>query len=464
MSRLEDIIAEGKLDSELISEIEASILVSSVDNVNVAYTVSKQLEPSHFSNSEIGRAWAVVSEFLEAGKGKNINLATIQVELNRRDIGFDLSKYVSLTTQDEDVIHAYCELVKKLYFSWYLGNELSSIDVQNVDIIANLDKLKSLANEIENNLLDVSETVHISELADEIDEYLSNDEKPIIYGLGLPGVDEQIIDLAPGNTAIISASPSVGKTSLGIHMAVKNALKGVPVHFFSLEMSRRQLSARILNALVGVSAKNILSKKVDKTGLRKLKGAKHILDKLPLYLSPHPDMPLHTLLQSIRDSKLKNNTQIFIIDYIQLVDVTGRTKREEASLVAQRLKSIALELDVCILFMSQLKRIDSSKNEPDMFDLKETSDLEQSASFIAIMYPDKTGFFDKYKTETETPIFFKVDKQRNGEKFKKLISFNATEMSFSTIMSADMSGYEDRSKGKKSGESKGKDSEDDGTW
>lgn len=452
----------GDTDFRLIQDMEATILVSSINDVNIAYEVSKMIQPHYFTNNEIGRAWALVLENLEANTAKNVNVATIQVEANRRKIDIDLTRYLALVTTDEDTVKSYASKIKDVYLTSYFDEQVLKIRNSAEGVSESVQKIKELANDVENQLSDVSLSMHISEMFEGLEEYLNSTEVPTIYGFGVPGVDEGLVDLAPGNTAIISASPGGGKTSLGIYTAVQNALKGIPVHFFSLEMSKRQITARIINTLVKVSAKKMLTKTLTDKEKQKIIAAKHLIKTLPLHVTPHPDMPLSTLLQSMRDSRLKYNTEIFIVDYIQLVNVVGRTKREEASLVAQRLKSAALELDASIVIMSQLKRID--KLEPDMFDLKETSDLEQSASLIAIMYPDKSGFFDKHKGENSYPIFFKIDKQRNGETFKRLLSFDPVEMSFHTITNADLDGYDNKSKASGDGKESKKDKDDNGDF
>lgn len=445
-------------DVNFIYQVEATVILSCIDDVSKAYDISKFLEAKHFTNDVWGKVWGIIEQKIASEKASQINIATVQLDLQSLKIDTNLTDYLGLITEDLDLVRSYAVKIKELYLNRYFKTELSALQ-DSSDLESSVTRLKDIANSIENELVDVTISKHIGELTDDLLDYLAEEGLPEVFTFGLPnGIDENIVDLSPGNTTIVAATPGGGKTSLGIYMAVKNAMKGDPVHVFSLEMSEHQIVARFLNVLTQIPSKDILLKKVTKEQIKKLKAAKALVDKLPIHITPYPDLPLSTLLQSMRDSRIKHNTKLFIVDYAQLIDYHGqKSTRENMSYISQKLKSVALELDTAIVIMSQLSR--HNDIEPSMFMLKESSDLEQSASLVVLLYPDKLGFFDKYKTEEEYPIFFKVDKQRNGEKFKRLLLFNPSKMDFKVISNADLAAF-DKKKGSSS-ETKKTNKEDD---
>lgn len=413
---------------ELLYNTQATLIISSAHDANIAYEISKHMQPSHFSEPAFQRLWSFIQVKLESNSANDINLTALQLEAQKMELNLDLTEYLDLVVEDTDLLLSYAKIVKSIVLQRKLRNKVDRIFSDSSEISELLENIKLTTNSIENEISDITLSKSLPEMFNDLQEYLATDDLPQIYKFGLPEIDENIIDFAPGNTVIIGATPGVGKTSLGIVTAINNGWAGVPTHFFSLEMSERQLIARFLNAVTGIPAKKILRKALSYEEKENLLLAKRTLERLPIRVTNYADMPLNALLQSMRDSKIKYGTEVFFVDYVQLINYEGRTKREEASFVAQKLKSLALELDACIVQMSQLSR--NNKVEPDMQDLKETSDLEQAASLIILMYMDKLGITDHLKTDLSYPVFFKVAKQRNGSVFKNLLDFIPTKMQY----------------------------------
>lgn len=428
-------------DVELLYTTQATIIVSCAQNLSLAVNINRLLEAKHFRDKTFRRIWQIIATKLEGSRGNDLNLTTMQLELQRREIDLDLTKFMDLIVDDEDVIASYARKIKEISLRDKIKNQVQGMHVEEMDIVDVLEGMKNVILDVENDLTDVSLSKTLPEMLTDLEAYLESDEEAVVYRTGLPEADEHLVDLSPGNMAIIAASPGAGKTSLGVFMAIKNAWMGTPTHFISLEMSERQIIARFLNSITGVSATKMIKKKLTPVELKTIKDARQILEKLPIRISPYVDMPLNVLLQSMRESKARYGTEMFFVDYVQLIRYDGRTKREEASFVAQQLKSISLELDASVVVMSQLSR--NNKVEPDMQDLKETSDLEQAASLIVLLYGDKLGITDHLRTSDSYPVFMKVAKQRNGETFRKLLDFMPTKMQFK-VNAYDMDEYEEQ--------------------
>lgn len=412
---------------KILWDIEATLLVSSVQHASIAHSVANILKPEHFTDTSFGSMWKLFLNKLHKD-GTVPNLVMMQLEGQQFNIDIDMSDLIDYTIADPELAETYALSIKDLWLRNKLRDSFSNMHLDGLVLDEALETARTIVNEISNQRTNVAPALDLHELGVSLLDYVESDDEVKIYQFGMPEIDKDIVDLAPGNTVIIGAQPSVGKTSLGIFMAMKNAMVGVPTHMFSLEMTEHQITSRFQSYITGIPAKTILSKNLTYKELQMLQTANERFKTVPMRVTPYPDMHLDTLIQSMRDSKLQFGTELFLVDYIQLINFQGRTKREEASFIAQKLKSVAMELDACIVLMSQLSRNNSV--EPSMFDLKETSDLEQSASLVVLLYGDKMGVADGLKTEGSYPVFFKIDKQRNGEKFKKTLHFMPKSMQF----------------------------------
>jgi len=421
------------VDIDIIHSMEKQILASAVSYSPVAYNLSRLLDRIDFSQESLGLAFELlkskVDKAIKTSQNFEVNPVLFQIDLNSASIHLDVTDLIEFAVDDVELLTTYANRLRKISVKKQFQTNMFELTNSFEDVEDMLTNAKVKISNLENRLVNSSAYHTLSELGEELLEYLEDATPPRIYKTFISDdFDELLVDLAPSNFAIFGAKPGVSKTSFSLFMAVKNALQGIPSHFFSLEMSKRQLTARILNILTGISGRRILKKEISYDEANLLRKTLDGVKKLPLKLTSHPDMPLSILMQGLRDSRLKFGTELNFIDYIQLVSYSGRKRNEEIAHIAQQLKSASLELDACVVALSQFSRND--KLEPTMDDLKESGDLEQAASFITLMWEELDPQFNDIRMLGIKPVWFKIEKQRNGEKNRRLIAFNQVKMDF----------------------------------
>jgi len=243
-------------------------------------------------------------------------------------------------------------------------------------------------------------------------------------GKGLTGVptgfkrlDQLTSGLQKGNLIIIGARPSVGKTSLGLNIATHIAtVSNHPALIFSLEMSRLELTQRILCAEARVDSQKIVNAQMsDDDWVRINKGIGH-LDEAPIYIDDNPGVSIMEIRAKARRLKSRiGNLGVIVVDYLQLM--TGRSAAEsrqvEISEISRGLKLLARDLETPVIGISQLSRSLESRQDkrPMLSDLRESGSIEQDADLVMFIYRD-----EMYNPESNETGLAEINlaKNRNG--------------------------------------------------
>lgn len=229
------------------------------------------------------------------------------------------------------------------------------------------------------------------------------------YNFSIGMVDHRFYDFTPGNTLVIGARPGVGKTAFALWAALNLAAKNIPVHFISMEMNVWQLGLRIFTAVTGIPGTRFFDTRTKNDELMQIDQVSDLLFKLPLKITSEYNPTLEKIEHVIRESVVKYRTKVFFIDYIQLISNPNADSRHlEVASVAQKMKNLAIELDVAIVELSQLAR--KQNKEPIMADLKESGDIEQAASLIMLLWgEDKKPIEDEESEQEDSEIQRIVD-------------------------------------------------------
>lgn len=232
---------------------------------------------------------------------------------------------------------------------------------------------------------------------------------------GFREFDRATSGLGAGDLMILAARPSMGKTSLAMNIAENVAIdrkQGVAV--FSMEMSAEQLGLRILSSRSGVEMSKLKSGNLGDAEMDALTWAVGRLSDAPLYLDETGGLTPMDLRAKARRLKQNHGIQLLVVDYIQLMHVPGKGENrvQEISEISRQLKSLAKELMIPIIALSQLNRgVEQRDNKrPRMSDLRESGGIEQDADLVVFIYRD--WVYDKSKDEREAEII--IAKQRNG--------------------------------------------------
>lgn len=221
---------------------------------------------------------------------------------------------------------------------------------------------------------------------------------------GLAVIDKKTSGLHDSDLIILAGRPGMGKTSLATNIAFNCAeehLKwqrdggefnyGAPVAFFSLEMSADQLATRILAEQAEISSENLRSGKMSRDEFQQLAMASQRLAELPLYIDDTPALTIAGLRARARRLKRRHGIGLIVVDYLQLLQGSGRAndnRVNEISEISRGLKTLAKELEVPVIALSQLSRAVEQREDkrPMLSDLRESGSIEQDADMVWFIF------------------------------------------------------------------------------
>jgi len=214
---------------------------------------------------------------------------------------------------------------------------------------------------------------------------------------------------------IIAARPSMGKTAFALNVARNAAVEGVPVGFFSLEMSKEQLAMRLLCSEARVDSHKIRTGFLSQQECAKLLAAAGALTDAPIYIDDTANISPLELRAKARRMMADRGLGMVVVDYLQLMKGRENAERreQEISEISRSLKGLAKELNIPVIALSQLNRKVEERHDkrPMLSDLRESGAIEQDADVIMFIYRDEV-----YNKGTAEPGVAEVNigKQRNG--------------------------------------------------
>lgn len=234
---------------------------------------------------------------------------------------------------------------------------------------------------------------------------------------GFIDLDKSTSGLNNSDLIIIAARPAMGKTAFALNLLLNVAkLENKAVLFFSLEMSTSQLYQRLLAIESGVPLHNIKNGFLDDDSWAKVGIATSKLSNTKIFIGDLPNVNVLEIRSYARKMKSRGELDLIVIDYLQLLKGTSRNgdnRQQEISDISRSLKSLARELDVPVIALSQLSRQVESRvdKRPVLSDLRESGAIEQDADIVAFLYRE-----EYYIPETENKGITEliIGKQRNG--------------------------------------------------
>lgn len=235
---------------------------------------------------------------------------------------------------------------------------------------------------------------------------------------------------------VIAGRPSMGKTSFCLNVALNaGADEGLPVGIFSLEMSVQQVVQRMLCAEARVEAYKLRTGRLDHADWPKLTTAAGRLSEAPIFIDDSPSLSILELRAKARRLKAEHDVKMIIIDYLQLLRGVGRpeSRQQEVSEICRSLKSLAKELAIPVVALSQLSRAVEAREDkkPQLADLRESGAIEQDADLVAFIY--RPGYYKAQKSPHEQETYeaeIIIGKQRNGPTGTVNLTFRREFMRF----------------------------------
>jgi len=289
-----------------------------------------------------------------------------------------------------------------------------------------------------------SEFSHIEELLKESFERITQ-----LYesGADVTGVPSGFRDLdritsgfQEGNLVVIAARPSMGKSALGLGVAANLAVrKNVPVALFTLEMSKSEVTQRLMCSEAKVESQRLRSGKLSADDWPRLTAACDKLAKAPIYVDDTGSITMMEIRSKARRLKGKRpDLGLIIVDYMQLMTsgMSAENRVQEVSQISRSLKVLARDLDVPIVALSQLSRAVEQRHDkrPILSDLRESGSIEQDADIVMFIYRDE--YYNSEESDQQGLAEVIVAKHRNGPTDTVKLSFLKRYAKFSDLAAA----------------------------
>ena len=310
-----------------------------------------------------------------------------------------------------------------------ISNEIiETAYLESTDVFDLLDQAESKLYDVtQGNIKKSSETAQnlVLEAKKRIED-ISNREGLSGISTGFEKLDKLTSGWQSSDLIIIAARPGMGKTALTLSMARKiSVTKGIPVAFFSLEMSSVQLITRLISAETGLSSEKLRTGKLLDHEWQQLNIKVTDLEKAPLFIDDTPSLSIFDLRAKARRLASQNGIKLIIVDYLQLMTSGTNSKagnrEQEISIISRNLKSLAKELDIPVIALSQLSRAVETRGgtkRPMLSDLRESGAIEQDADIVSFIYRPEYYNIDEWDDNEHTPSQGQAEliiaKHRNG--------------------------------------------------
>jgi replicative DNA helicase len=259
----------------------------------------------------------------------------------------------------------------------------------------------------------------VSESFHRIEQRYENKDELLGLSSGFYDLDSMTAGFQKSDLIILAARPSMGKTAFCLNLAAEAAIrKETPVAVFSLEMSKEQLVQRMLCSEAEIDAQRIRTGHMQMDDWTKLSTAMARLAPSPLFIDDSPGISVMEVRSKARKLKYEyQNLGLIVIDYLQLMEGDPSTKGDRVqaiSNISRGLKSLAREIDVPVIALSQLSRAVEQRQSkrPMLSDLRESGSIEQDADIVMFIYRDEYYHPELIEKKGEAEII--VAKQRNG--------------------------------------------------
>ncbi|EIT86104.1 replicative DNA helicase [Fictibacillus macauensis ZFHKF-1] len=408
-------------------EAEQAVLGAIFLEPEALVTASEILLPDDFYRASHQRIYQVMLSLSE--KGEPVDLVTVTSDLANRKLleeigGVSYLSDLANASPTAANIEYYSKIVEEKSLLRRLIRAATEIAANGY---AREEEVEAVMNEAEKAILEVSNRknagafISIKDvLVDAYDniEALHN-RKGDITGIptGFSDLDSMTAGFQRNDLIIVAARPSVGKTAFALNIAQNVATKTEEnVAIFSLEMGAEQLVMRMLCAEGNIDAQRLRTGSLIAEDWQKLTMAMGSLSAAGIFIDDTPGVRINEIRSKCRRLKQEKGLGMILIDYLQLIQGSGKSgenRQQEVSEISRSLKSLARELQVPVIALSQLSRGVESRQDkrPMMSDIRESGSIEQDADIVAFLYRD--DYYDK-ESESKNIIEIIIAKQRNG--------------------------------------------------
>ena len=404
-------------------QAEKSVLGAILIDEDAMFKVGEILIPENFYEPRHQSIYESVLELYNHQKA--IDILTLGNILKSKQLLNKIGGTNYLTELVESVptaahVEEYSRIIKELSIRRKMISLASQVD----EVAYNEDQdLGLILDDVEKNLMGIAQTssrsdfVHIASLLEQTykkaEELNKDPGKMMGVPTGFKFLDNLLGGLQRSDLIILAARPSVGKTAFCLDVARHAGVyEGKSVGVFTLEMSSPQLMDRLLSMQVGVGLWDLRMGRVSDEVFTRLSDAMGVLSEAKIFIDDTPAINILEMRAKARKLKMEHSLDLIVVDYLQLIQGRNKESRlQEVSEISRFLKSLARELDVPVLALSQLSRAVEQRTDgqPQLSDLRESGSIEQDADVVIFL--SKMGGEDSEKSQNRR---LTVAKHRNG--------------------------------------------------
>ena len=378
-------------------------------------------------------------------ENKPLDPLTVSEKLDSKNIlnkigGKDYLISLATETPTAANLEAYAEIIRQRSVARQLMKANSEIaelinNPQGMDGFSLLDEaerkifsLNDEANRSQSNILSMKELIPRS--IDRLHQLAESGSKLLGSSTGFKAIDNKLQGLQDGDLIVVAGRPSMGKTAFAMNVAenvlVENDENTGAVLVFSLEMPAESLTTRLLSGMSRLDQQDVRSGKLDNKQVTQVVEQSKRLRELPLYIDDSSLLsPMELRARARRINRQEpNGLSLIVVDYLQLMQIPGSLENRvnQISEISRSLKSLAKELNVPVIALSQLNRAVEQRTDkrPMMADLRDSGAIEQDADVILFIYRDEVYNEDSEQGNKAEII---IGKQRNGPIGKTYLTF-----------------------------------------
>ena len=430
-------------------EAEESVLGAMLLSPGAIGAVSEVLDAGDFYRESHGKIYRAALALY--AKGEPVDAITLVDELEERgeleDVGSRsrIHELAALVPAASNAAH-YAKIVREMATLRGLirvGGEIQRLGFERPG------ETSLLVDRAEQAVFDLSQS-RVTQEFSHIEELLKDSFERITAlfeaGADVTGVPSGFRDLdrltsgfQPGNLIIVAARPSMGKSALGLCVAANLAVRHeTPVALFTLEMSKQEVTQRLMCSEAKVESQRLRTGKLAPEDWSRLTAACDRLSKAPIYVDDTGSISMMEIRSKCRRLKSKEpRLGLVIVDYLQLMTsgTTAENRVQEVSQISRNLKVLARDLNVPIVAMSQLSRAVEPRHDkrPILSDLRESGSIEQDSDLVMFVYRDE--YYNPDETDQQGLAEIILAKHRNGPTDSVKLSFLKRYAKFADLAS-----------------------------
>ncbi|MCL2676195.1 MAG: replicative DNA helicase [Firmicutes bacterium] len=387
------------------------------------------LSAEHFHRADYKAVFQAMVDMF--GDSFPVDAVTLKNYLEKKGIydrvgGSELLAEMAANISSTANIHHYAKILHDRALLRVLLSASTEIQTKSIEGLGEADHVLEYAERLIFNISKSRDSSDFTHIKDALADSIKKVEEVQLHGSKITGIPSGFTDfdmktagLQPSNLILIAARPSMGKSMLAINIAAHVAIRHkVTTAFFSLEMSKMELTNRIICSEGMIPAQNYRTGEMvvgSKSYWENVADVIGSISTAPLYLDDTAGITIPELRAKCRRLKLEKNLGLIIVDYLQLMSGSRRaeSRQQEISEISRSLKAIAREMECPVIALAQLSRACEQRADrrPILSDLRESGAIEQDADIVSFIYRDE--YYNPH-SEKHGIAEWIISKQRNG--------------------------------------------------